>query len=132
MQVSPPGARACWITAASRSVLTVAMVAASMTAAPPAEAHAKLVAANPAAGAVIGSPRLITLRFSERLEPRFSTFSLTGRGVRIRLTAGASNDRRTLVGVPAKPLAMGAYRVSWRAITADSHRIQGAYTFAVR
>jgi methionine-rich copper-binding protein CopC len=34
--------------------------------------------------------------------------------------------------VPASPLKPGVYSVKWHAVTADTHRTQGAFTFTVR
>ncbi|MDB5441071.1 MAG: copper resistance protein CopC [Caulobacteraceae bacterium] len=96
------------------------------------QAHAKLVAATPAANAVLPAPRQIALTFSERLQPKFSGFELSRDGARILVKAAVSKDRRILVGAPAKPLSPGAYRVAWHAVTADTHRMQGAYSFTVR
>ena len=38
----------------------------------------------------------------------------------------------SLVGAPMPPLAPGTYRVTWHAVSADTHRMEGAYTFTVR
>jgi len=40
-------------------------------------------------------------------------------------------DGLSLVGTPARPLAAGVYEVKWHAVTADTHRMQGAFSFTV-
>lgn len=96
------------------------------------QAHAKLLAANPPSGATVTAPKQITLKFSEKLQPRFSGFDLSSRGARVPMKAAVGKDKITMVGAPLAPLAPGAYRVSWHAVTADTHRMQGAYNFVVR
>lgn len=98
-----------------------------------ADAHARLVSASPAINASAPAPRQIVLKFSEKLEPRFSSFEVTRGGARVPMkTAAVGGDRRTLMGAPAKPLARGAYQVAWHVVAADTHRMQGTYTFTVR
>ena len=43
-----------------------------------------------------------------------------------------SKDGKSLVATPTEPLSAGVYKVSWHAVTADTHRVQGAFTFTVR
>lgn len=96
-------------------------------------AHAKLVAANPAPNATVAAPKTLNLKFSEKLEPKFSGFEIAnaaGAAVSIKTTVAA--DGKGLEGALAAPLAPGAYKVTWRAVTADAHRMNGAYTFTVR
>ena len=46
-----------------------------------------------------------------------------------RLLARPVAQRRRCAG--RRP-SVGAHKVSWHAVTADTHRVQGAYTFMVR
>jgi len=32
----------------------------------------------------------------------------------------------------AKPLPKGGYKVTWHAVTADTHRVEGSYSFTVK
>jgi len=102
-------------------------------AAGPAFAHAKLVAAEPAANATVSTPASVRLRFSEPLAKRFSSFTLAdSHGRRIGLMA-AQADARTLAATLASSLAPGAYTVSWTAVASDDgHRTTGRYRFTVR
>jgi copper resistance protein C len=96
-------------------------------------AHAHLLRAIPAENANGPSPAEIRLQFSERLEPAFSTIVVrdaSGRQVDKHDSGVDKTDGLTLhVSVPK--LAAGQYRIEWRAVSTDSHRIQGQYTFRV-
>ncbi|MDI1365516.1 MAG: copper resistance protein CopC, partial [bacterium] len=39
-------------------------------------AHAKLLTANPAPNATVAAPKALSLKFSEKLEPKFSGFEV--------------------------------------------------------
>lgn len=99
-----------------------------------ASAHAKLVASAPAAGATIAPPARITLTFNETLVPAFSSFDLTrvdGATVGVKVSVGG--DHRTLIGAPQARLKAGAYKIVWRAASAnDGHRMSGAIDFTVK
>lgn len=110
----------------------VAAAAVALLAATQVQAHAKLLGANPPVNSTVAAPRQIVLTFSEKLQPRFSGFDLSKAGAQVPLKATVGKDRLSLVGAPARPLAPGAYRVAWHAVTADTHRMQGAFTFVVR
>jgi methionine-rich copper-binding protein CopC len=116
----------------NRTALVLAAGICALLAASQAEAHARLIGANPAANATLPAPRQIVLTFSEKLEPRFSGLEVFRGGARIPVKAALSKDHRTLVGAPAGPLSPGAYKVAWRAVSTDAHRRQGAYSFTVR
>ncbi len=96
-------------------------------------AHAHLLRQSPAENANVPSPTEIALRFSEPLEPAFSAILVrdaAGRQVDKHDTRLDKTDGLTLhVSLP--PLTAGQYRVEWRAVSTDSHKIQGGYTFSV-
>lgn len=105
----------------------------SLAAAGPAQAHARLTLAEPAANATVAPPRQIVLRFSEKMVGGFSGFDLTrADGAKVAVKVSPGKDGLSLVGVPAKPLTAGAYKATWHVVTADSHRMQGAFDFTVR
>jgi methionine-rich copper-binding protein CopC len=97
-------------------------------------AHAHLLRATPAENASGPSPSQIALKFSEPLETAFSAIVVrdaSGRQVDKHDTRLDKSDGVTLrVSLPA--LAAGQYRVEWRAVSTDSHKIQGGYTFRVK
>jgi copper resistance protein C len=98
-------------------------------------AHAQLQKATPPVGGTVGSPSEIRLEFSEGVEPRFSKVSLTSAGG-AEVPLGAEKvegaDRAVLVVPIGKQLAPGDYKVQWRAVSVDTHRTQGTYSFTVK
>lgn len=98
-----------------------------------AEAHARLVSANPSSGSAVGGVRAISLTFSERFAAPFSTVEVEdGLGRGIALTKTVSEDGKTLGGAFAAPLPAGTYRVTWAIAATDGHRMTGNYSFTVR
>jgi methionine-rich copper-binding protein CopC len=94
-------------------------------------AHAMLENAQPSAGAVVhGSPTTLRLDFGEPLEPAFSGVTVTDSGGQ-SVASGAAAIAQSAMSVPLKPLRAGRYRVSWHAVSVDTHRTEGAYTFTV-
>lgn len=123
-----------------KTAFAVAM-AASVFAATAVQAHPKLSSATPAADTVVVAPTKIQLVFSEALVAQFSGLDLTMTempGMKmgpmkmngVKATVGA--DGKTLVATLAKPLAVGTYKVDYHVVSADTHRIQGSYTFKVK
>ena len=106
--------------------------AAALLTATGAQAHAKLASATPAANAMLtAAPKQIVLKFTERLQSKFSGFALSRSGAAVPVKTIVGKDGVTVVGTPAKPLAAGTYTVAWHAVTKDTHRIEGTYTFMV-
>jgi copper resistance protein C len=116
----------------ARPVLATAIGAFALLAASQAAAHAKLVSSSPAENGVGPAPRQIVLKFNEKLQPKFSGFELSTGGAAVPVKVSVGKDRLSLVGAPTKTLAPGAYEVKWHAVTADTHRMQGGYSFTVR
>ena len=100
-----------------------------------ASAHAHLLTSNPPANAAVPAPKQLTLKFSEKLQPKFSGLSVSmpqRNNMATPVKVAVAKDGKSLFATPAKPLSAGVYKVSWHAVTADTHRVQGAYTFTVR
>ena len=100
-----------------------------------ASAHAHLISSDPAANATVAAPRQITLHFTETLNPTFSGASMTmpqmadmAEPAKVAFSA----DKLSMVVTPNGPLAAGAYKVSWHAVTPDTHRTQGDFVFTVK
>ena len=97
-------------------------------------AHPRLVRATPAVdGTVRTAPSDVTLRFNEKLEPAFSA-------VVIRDSAGKQVDKgdvqldkadRRIMRVSLPPLVPGVYKVEWRVVAADTHKVEGDFTFRI-
>ena len=113
--------------------LSLLAIAAVTLAASPAFAHARLVSASPAGGAVVSAPGAVSLTFSERFAPPFSSVEVRdAQGRTVALTQAVSQDGKTLSGAFARPLAAGVYGVRWAIAAADGHRMTGAHSFTVR
>lgn len=96
-----------------------------------ASAHAMLQHAAPSAEAIVhGSPAQVSLEFSERLESAFSGLSVTDDGGR-PVTNGAAAISDMMMAVKLNRLRPGRYRVQWHAVSIDTHRTEGAYSFTV-
>jgi methionine-rich copper-binding protein CopC len=98
-------------------------------------AHARLKKADPpAGGAVSTSPNEIRLQFSEGVEPKFSGIALTRDGEAVQTGAATidTKDRNTLIVPVMAPLPAGPYTVNWHAVSSDTHKTEGSFTFEVR
>jgi hypothetical protein len=107
-----------------------ALAAGLATAAP---AHPHLVAASPAPNAIVARPARLELHFSERLIARFCHVDvLPVGGGPVAMAIAVAGDGMGLILTPRAPLAPGFYRVNWRAVSVDTHRLDGNYAFRVR
>ena len=98
----------------------------------PALAHAFLQHAEPGAGATLRAPpKRVALSFSERLEPVFSGAVVTDASGRNVQTGPAVIGGNSIVA-PLRSLIAGSYRVTWHAVSVDTHRTEGAYSFTVK
>jgi copper transport protein len=112
------------------AIVVIALVALAA----PAAAHASLESTDPPSGAVLEqSPTQISLRFGEAVEIALGGIRLfDGTGHELDVGAAHHPDGDdTQVAVSTGPLDHGAYVVSWRVVSADSHPVNGAFTFQV-
>lgn len=120
---------------AKRLLAVVALVVTLLgVGAAPAFAHATLLTTDPQNGGVYDTaPSRVKLRFSETVEVSLG-------GIRVY----DSDRQRVVTGSPEHPdgtgsevavslpkLGDGTYVVTWRVISADSHPVEGAFTFQV-
>jgi methionine-rich copper-binding protein CopC len=99
-----------------------------------AAAHAMLEHANPPVGSTVAAaPSALTLRFTQQLEPAFSGVTVTdAAGRRVDLgNAVVPPGHAEELQVRLKPLAAGRYTVRWHAVSVDTHRTEGNFTFTV-
>jgi len=97
-------------------------------------AHAHLVRATPAVGGTVHpAPSEVTLRFNERIEAAFSSVAVRDAAGKQVDKADAQVDKkdRTIMRVSLPALEPGVYKVEWRAVSADTHRVTGDFTFKV-
>lgn len=96
-----------------------------------AAAHAHLVASTPAADAAVAAPKVLHLKFNEKLEPKFSGCDLvTAAGVAVPVTATTVGD--AIDATPKTALKPGAYKLNWHVLSDDGHKSQGALSFTVK
>lgn len=100
----------------------------------PALAHAQLRSATPAAGGgVTTAPTEVVLNFSEPLESALSSVVVRDAvGKRVdKADSRVDQGNKTVMRVSLPQLRQGIYIVQWRALTADTHRTDGAFIFRV-
>lgn len=117
-----------------RSLLTAAIFAACVCATAVARAHAFLDHADPAVGSAVSTaPPVITLWFTEHIEPAFSTVVVTNSaGQRVdRGDAHMPPDNPAELQVGLKTLPPGTYTVQWHVVSVDTHTTEGNFTFDV-
>jgi copper resistance protein C len=96
-----------------------------------AAAHAFLEEANPRVGSTIRTaPPEVTLRFTQNLEPAFSSATITDASGQ-RVDTGAPGIDGNVMRVRLLAIGAGSYRVTWHVLSVDTHTTEGAFTFAV-
>jgi methionine-rich copper-binding protein CopC len=97
----------------------------------PAGAHAYLDHAEPRVGSTVSTaPREISMSFSQRLEPAFSSaqvYDLSG----ARVDQGRAQIAGSVMRVSVKALPPGTYRVRWKVLSVDTHTTEGSFSFRV-
>src|SRR5690242_10285174 len=114
-----------------RKFLGVISLLTALLAANAAQAHAMLDHADPRVGSTVATaPRDVTLTFTQKLEPAFSTVTVTGpNGARVDQGKAQVSGETMRIGL--KAAGPGTYRVRWRALSVDTHSTQGNFTFRV-
>ena len=115
--------------------LPILIVALILLTAQGAFAHATVVATSPGDGQVLAAaPHQVSMTFDEPVQLQFGA-----------LRVFAPNGARIDTGAPAHPRGhadqvtvgldtgsgTGTYTVAWRIVSADSHPVQGAFTFSI-
>ena len=96
-----------------------------------AHAHAFLDHASPLVGSTVASaPREVSLTFTQNLEAAFSSVQVTGpNGARV--DAGKPQTSGNTMHVGLKAAGPGTYHVRWHALSVDTHKTEGSFTFTV-
>ena len=121
----------------SRNTMTIGTLAVlTMGAlATPADAHPKLKSVSPAADVSSKvAPKEIKLNFSEGVIAKFSGLELkdeAGKTITTGVPVSDPGDRKQLVVPLSAPLTAGRYKVTWHAVSEDTHRVKGEYSFEV-
>ena len=96
-----------------------------------ASAHAMLDHAEPRVGnRVATAPREVTLWFTQKLEPAFSTLTVTDPAGK-RADTGKSRVSGNQMSVSLRPGGGGTYHVTWHVLSVNSHTTDGSFTFQV-
>ncbi|MGA8692970.1 MAG: copper resistance CopC family protein [Xanthobacteraceae bacterium] len=96
-----------------------------------AQAHAFLDHASPLVGSTVAAaPHEISLSFTQKLEPSFSTVKVTGpSGAPVDVGKAQISGNTMRVGL--KAAGPGTYHVLWHALPVDTHTTQGSFAFHV-
>ena len=96
-----------------------------------ASAHAFLDHAEPRVGNTVATaPREVTLWFTQKLEPAFSTITVTNAAGQ-RVDTGKPRVSGTRMSVSLRSGGAGTYHVTWRVLSVDTHTTDGSFTFQV-
>jgi methionine-rich copper-binding protein CopC len=96
-----------------------------------ASAHAFLDHAEPRVGnKVATAPHEVTLWFTQKLEPAFSTVTVTNSAGE-RVDTGKTRVSGSQMSVSLRPGGAGTYHVTWRVLSVDTHSTDGNFTFQV-
>ena len=116
-------------------MMAVVAGAVALVAAPSARAHASLDHASPPVGSSVpASPPVVSLWFTQDLEPAFSGVTVTNEaGQRVDLgNAQIPQGNPAKLEIGLKPLAPGTYLVSWHVVSVDTHPTEGTFTFEIK
>jgi len=96
-----------------------------------AHAHAFLDHASPLVGSTVArAPREVSLTFTQNLEAAFSSVQVTdANGARV--DQGKPQISGNTMRVSLKSLSPGTYRVRRQALSVDTHKTEGNFTFHV-
>ena len=115
------------------SIAAIAMLA-SVLWGTAAYAHPEMQTAEPAAGSAATSPKQIKITFNENVIVHFSGVELKDKDGKMiptgKSTVDPANKKQLLVPVN-ETLSPGDYKVEWHAVSDDTHRVKGSYSFSV-
>lgn len=96
-----------------------------------AHAHAFLDHSEPRVGNKVASPpHEVTLWFTQKLEPAFSSVTVTD-AAGGRVDSGKPRVSGNQMSVALRPGGAGTYHVNWRVLSVDTHTTEGNFTFQV-
>jgi copper resistance protein C len=99
-----------------------------------ASAHAHPKVMEPGIDSIGPAPAQVSIRFTEGLEPKFSSIQVSSENgatvTQAKSTVDAADATHMTLVLPA--LKPGSYSVHWVAIATDGHRTEGTYHFTVK
>lgn len=116
-----------------KKILNASALVALMVGASTAFAHAHLEQATPAADSSASDVKVLRLQFSEGVEQAFTKVAVSHDGAPVALSSVKTEpaDKKVLIVTPEQPLASGQYEVKWNAVSVDTHKSNGEYSFTV-
>jgi methionine-rich copper-binding protein CopC len=112
--------------------LLLAAVLAMTTGSAFAHAHPKVM--EPGVDSIGPAPAQVSIRFTEGLEPKFSSIQVSGANgaavSKAMSVVDSADATHMTLGIPA--LKPGSYAVHWIAVATDGHRTEGIYHFTVK
>ena len=94
-------------------------------------AHAFLDHAEPRVGNKVATPpREVTLWFTQKLEPAFSSVTVTN-ATGQRVDTGKARVSGNQMSVSLRPGGTGTYHVTWSVLSVDTHTTDGSFSFQV-
>ena len=117
-----------------RKTLLAALLAAALSSATPAFAHAYLKTSNPASGSTVAhAPKTLLLTFTEDLEVPFckvlvtDSMGMNDSGGKPQAVSGHGDQ----LLVPLNITMPGKITVIWHALSTDTHKTKGSFSFTV-
>jgi methionine-rich copper-binding protein CopC len=96
-----------------------------------ASAHATLDHAEPRVGNKVATvPREVTLWFTQKLEPAFSTITVTNPAGQ-RVDTGKTRVSGSQMSISLRTGGTGTYHVTWHVLSVDTHMTEGNFSFQV-
>lgn len=117
-----------------KNLFTTTALLASLLGASSVFAHAHLKSSTPAADSSVVAPNELRLVFTEGVEAAFTQVKISkdGAPLDVKSLATEGADKKTLIVIPAAtPLRAGEYKVQWHAVSVDTHKSEGSYSFKV-
>ena len=90
--------------------------------------HAKLLGTTPKDGSTVETARVVTLKFSEDVNPDFVTVEVAGPSG-AETDGAATTDGATVTQPLTGDLAAGQHVVTYRVVSTDGHPVSGTVTF---
>ena len=116
-----------------KKMLGTLLLLAGLAGANAAFAHAHLKSETPAQDSTVSAPAELRLVFSEGVEAALTKVEVSSSDKEVTLKSIATDpsDKKILIVTPAAALPPGEYKVEWHAVSVDTHKSDGNYSFTV-
>ena len=116
-----------------KKILNTAALLTLMAGASAAFAHAHLEQSTPAADSTVSNVKELRLAFTEGVEQAFTKVVLTHDQAPVAVSSIKTEpaNKKILIVTPAQPLPAGTYNEKWNAVSVDTHKSTGDYSFTV-